>query len=151
MRKLLLLVGILVVVMVFSGCQQTGLSETEIRDLVGQEVVSYEQEVRELVELEVAKQISDIEILKVSSLHIVNEDGNIVASLSSFMEGGGYLFLHNADGERVASLDSIFSEGSLALSNSSGETIISLGTDMFTDGGVAAFYDKNGQLVFMVP
>lgn len=159
MRKLVFLVVILGVIALSVGCQQSALSEEEVRDIV---------------EEEVARQLATTDELTVSNLYIENEDGRIVASLGvEIISGGGELYFSNADGEKVAGLRAgILGDGEFYLSNANGEIVITLESmngDGFltinnangdwlvtigssTEGnGMLLIYDKHGRPTFLAP
>lgn len=155
MRKLVFLVVILAVIVLAVGCQQSGLSEEEIRGIV---------------EEEVARQLATMDELTVSNLFIENEDGEIVVALGSLdgkgmltvhnadseivvglssMDGEGILTVHNTDGEIVVGLGSLDGEGGLTINNADGEIVIMVTS---SDGdGLLGLYDKYGQVTFVAP
>jgi len=151
MRKLMLLVAILMVLGVFTGCQQTGLSEAEVRNIVQDEVTRQLAlgQARDTIETEVTRQLQNIDVLMVSSLLIADEEGRVVATLSSF-NGEGSLSLRNANGEALISLGSLYEGGHLTIWNGSGETVVNMGA-YIDDSGYLLIFDEKDQLTFQAP
>jgi len=136
MRKFMLTVVILIMTAVASiGCQQSGLSEEEVRSIVREEVAS---------------QLAGIDELTVSELHIKNEDGKIVAILGATTDdGSGRLDLYNANGERIVSLwSNTYGSGGLDLYSLDGQRPFSL----MSCGGEAVinFYNSDGECVVIL-
>lgn len=100
MRKITLLMVIIAVLMAFAGCQQTGLSEAEVESIVRDEIIRQLDgaQLKTTIEQEVTVQLSNMDLLMVSRLHIVDDTGRTVASLSEF-NGEGNLILYNASGK----------------------------------------------------
>lgn len=138
-RKLVFLVVILGVIALSVGCQQSGLSEEEIRSIVREEVT---------------RQLATIDKFTVSELCIENEDGRIVAILSAgVLDGAGHLTLFSAggleDGKSVASLGPslAFGSGGLTLSNADGKIVTSLGG---MDDGSLFLRNADGEINVMI-
>jgi len=134
MRKLVFLLVILGVVALSVGCQQSGLSEQEDKDIV---------------EEEVARQLADMDDLTVSRLWIANSRGDIVGMLG-VIDGEVALTIDNADGTPVVGLGCVDGEeGSLILQNADGEYVVIMGS---ADGnGDLTIRDKHGQVTFVAP
>ncbi|MDP2919667.1 MAG: hypothetical protein Q8O43_05590 [Dehalococcoidia bacterium] len=135
--RLVFLAVILGVVSLFVGCQ-SGLSD---------------EKVKKIVEEEVARQLTIGHELKTSKLSIENEDGEIVAVLSS-LNGEGFLTISNADGKIVAGLGSQNGEGSMIVGNTNGKIaafLSSVNGEGFlkignADGKMVAFFSsQNGE------
>jgi hypothetical protein len=173
MRKLALLVVILIMGIAFAGCQQTGLSEEDVRNIVQEEVTNQlaTGQLKGIVRQEVTRQLASIDELKVSELYIKNKDGKIVAEFGGGSMGG-YLNFINPDGDKVlffsdsgltihrdehmvATFGTLTFEsgaigGQLMLCNPGGKRIASLVSTEDGDGYIDIRY-KDGQLAFVAP
>ncbi len=112
MKRFVFLAVILMIVVVSIGCQQSGLSEEEVRSIVREEVT---------------RQLASLDKLTVSELRIKNDDGQVIAWLG-VEDDEAVLSLHNPDGKRVVVLGSVGDDGQLILYNSEGASTIWLGT-----------------------
>jgi len=162
MRKLTLLVVIIMVLVAFAGCQQAGLSEAEVRNIIDQEV---------------SNRLATIDELTVSRLSIENEKGRVVAVLgTSFSDGcgslrlydgdaswdslpavslfvmpesgEGYLNLYNGAGSHMVSLGSLMDAGYLNLRSADGKPLVTLGN--LYEGGYVTIYNGEEEIVVRV-
>ena len=157
MRRLVFLGVILGVIVLSVGCQQPGLSEGRVRDIV---------------EEEVARQLATMDDLTLSRLWFTNDDGDILGMLGVIdnkltltmdnaegvpvvglgsVDGEGYLILRSADGG-VAVLIGSSSDGSalLTIYNADENAVITIGSS--SDGnGMLFIEDKDGQVTFVAP
>ena len=160
MRKLAFLGVILGVIVLSVGCQQSGLSEGRVRDIVEEEVA------RQLATMD------DMDDLTISRLWFTNDDGDILGMLGVIdnkltltmdnaegvpvvglgsVDGEGYLILRSADGG-VAVLIGSSSDGSalLTIYNADENAVITIGS--LSDGnGMLFIEDKDGQVTFVAP
>jgi len=163
MRKLVLLVIVLMVVVVSAGCQQSGLSEEEVRsivreevtrqlagtqvkDIVAQEVTAQLTSIDDIVAQEVSNQLNSLDVLVVSRLLIKNEDGQYVIDIGAFSEeGDGYISIRNAGGQYLARLGATAGGGSaLTLYNYKEKEIVFLGSEELSDMGVLVISNSYG-------
>ncbi len=136
MRKLMLLVVILIMGIVFAGCQQAGLTEEEVRSIVREEVT---------------KQLGAIDELTLSELNIVNKEGEVVATFYTMLNGAGAINLRNYDGRIIATLLSD-STGNphFELLNAYEENVIYIAASPMGDGYIGVT-DKYGNVTFSAP
>ena len=157
MRRLVFLGVILGVIVLSVGCQQSGLSEGRVRDIV---------------EEEVARRLATMDDLTISRLWFANDDGDILGMLGVIdnkltltmdnaegvpvvglgsVDGEGYLILRSADGG-VAVLIGSSSDGGalLTIYNADENAVITIGSS--SDGnGMLFIEDKDGQVTFVAP
>ncbi len=151
MHKLVLLVVILTVGIALAGCQQSGLTEEEVRSIVREEVTNQlaTEQLKGIIGQEISRQISSIEKLTVSELNIINEDGKDAINLYT-SRGAGYIQLSNSDGELTTW---IFSDEDgdphFVLVNRYGDTIIMIGAS--NGDGQIGVQNKYGDLIFTAP
>ena len=162
--RLMLVSAVCVVVVLSVGCQ-SGLSQSEVVDIVREEVerqlasdapATVQQEVARqlasqgpddvsgIVRTEVAKQLADLDELTLSTLQIVDEEGKIAARLYTTDAGQTGLFLTDASGGRPVKLYSGGEGGGYLELMSSGGTVVLSASEY--ESGLMLWNDEGKQV-----
>ncbi len=174
MRKFVLLVVVLIMVIAFAGCQQSGLTEEDIRNIVQEEVAQQiaTGQLKDIIGQEITKQLSNINELTLSKLYIKDNGqtfaylgpdqyGNkpvldlyvgdkIAVELGSSVHGDGFLFLFSGENSGQAFIGKVAAGFGMYFHNRFGEQIFALDTD--SDGnGSFRIHNKYGEVTFVAP
>jgi hypothetical protein len=153
--KIVLVTVILGLVVLSVGCQSGGLSEDEVRAIVDAEVAAYMATINELTlsSLMIENQNGDLVAIfgatdEDTYLVIYDEYGNPVVALGDLLDNG-VITIYNNDGETVVGLTSVGDAGTFSLYNSSEVNTIFLGSA--NDAGFLSIYDEAGDITFTAP